>query len=59
MTHLLAILQHPLFGSYTALGSGRVGLPASCLNVDVHVEFPTEHGYLGLGHSEACASVGC
>lgn len=59
MTHLLAILQHPLFGSYTALGSGWVGLPASCLDVDVHVEFPTEHGNLGLGHSEACASVGC
>lgn len=59
MTHLLAILQHPLFGSYTALGSGWVGLPASCLNVDVHVEFPTEHGNLGLGHGEACACVGC
>lgn len=59
MTHLLAVLQHPLLGSDTALRSGWVGLPASCLNVDVHVELPTEHGYLGLSHSEACASIGC
>lgn len=59
MTHLLAVLQHPLFGSYTALGSGWVGLPASCLNVDVHVEFATEHGDLGLSYSEPRASIGC
>lgn len=59
MTHLLAILQHPLFGSYAALGSGWIRLPAACLNVDVHVEFATEHGYLGLGYSKPCASIGC
>lgn len=59
ITHLLAILQHPLFGSDTALGSGWVGLPVACLNVDMHVEFPAEHGYLGLSYSKPCASVGC
>lgn len=59
MTHLLAILQHPLFGSDTALGSGWVGLPAACLNVNVHVEFPTEHGHLGLSYSKPCAGIGC
>lgn len=58
VTHLLAVLQHALFGSYTALGSGRVGLPAAGLNVDVHVELPTEHGHLWLGHSKAGAGVG-
>ena len=59
VTHLLAVLQHTLFGSYAALGSGRVGFPAAGLNVDVHVEFSAEHRHLWFGHGKACARVGC
>lgn len=59
MTHLLAVLQHTLVGSYAALGSGWVGFPAAGLNVDVHVELSTEHRHLWFGHGEPCACVGC
>lgn len=59
MTRLLAVLQHALFGSYAALGSGWVGFPAAGLNVDVHVELPAEHRHLWLGHGKTRACVGC
>ena len=58
-THLLAVLQHALFGPHAALGPGRVGLPASGLDVDVHVELPAEHGHLRLSHRKSRARIGC
>lgn len=58
VTHLLTVLQHALFGSYAALGSGRVGFPAAGLNVDVHVELSTEHGHLRFSHRKARPGVG-
>lgn len=59
VTHLLAVLQHTLLVFHTALGSGWVRLPAAGLNVDVHVQLPTEHGHLRLGHGEPGSRVGC
>ena len=58
-TDLLAVLQHALLGAHAALGPGGVGLPAARLDVDVHVELPAEHGYLGLRHRKARPRIGC
>lgn len=48
LVYLLTVLQDPLLGADAALGSGGVDLPLGALHVDVHVEFTTEHGHLGL-----------
>lgn len=47
--YLLAVLQNSFLGSDAALGTTRIRLPFSTLDVDMHVELPTEHGHLRLG----------
>lgn len=57
LTHLLAVLQDALLGADAALGAAGVGLPLPILDIDVHIEFPTEHGHLRLGqqpHGAIC-----
>lgn len=46
--YLLAVLKDALFGADAALGASWIRLPLATLDVDMHVEFPTEHGHLRL-----------
>lgn len=46
--YLLAVMKDALFGANAALGASQIWFPLATLDVDVHVEFPTEHGHLGL-----------
>lgn len=55
--YLLAVLQDALLGTDAALCARGVRLPLASLDVDVHVEFTTKHGHLGLcqqAHRNIC-----
>lgn len=57
-SYFLTVLQDALFGTNTALGACGVWFPLAILHIDMHVEFPAEHGHLGLSQQSRQAICG-